>query len=184
MLGATGQEDRWYFGVAPMRLSTAKIQNSPPQKKTVRLFDGRGLYLEIAPTGSRWWRFKYRFAGKEKRISLGVYPDVGLKNARDRRDEMRRLVADGIDPSAARKQEKLMALDAALNTFEAVAREWTRSPPSTTGPCRSVYLPPARTNRQPRWRSLALNLLRIRASKPEVCSLPCVVHGWLGEPNP
>jgi integrase len=124
MLGATGQEDRSYFGVAPMRLSTAKIQNSPPQKKTVRLFDGRGLYLEIAPTGSRWWRFKYRFAGKEKRISLGVYPDVGLKKARDRRDEMRRLVADGIDPSAARKQEKLMALDAALNTFEAVAREW------------------------------------------------------------
>jgi hypothetical protein len=53
-----------------------------------------------------------------------VYPDVGLKKARDRRDEMRRLVADGIDPSAARKQEKLMALDAALNTFEAVAREW------------------------------------------------------------
>jgi integrase len=82
------------------------------------------LYLEIAPTGSRWWRFKYRFAGKEKRISLGVYPDVGLKKARDRRDDMRKLVADGIDPSAARKQEKLMALDAALNTFEAVAREW------------------------------------------------------------
>ena len=107
-----------------MRLSTAKIQNSPPQKKTVRLFDGRGLYLEIAPTGSRWWRFKYRFAGKEKRISLGVYPDVGLKKARDRREEMRRLVADGVDPSAARKQEKLMALDAAENTFEAVAREW------------------------------------------------------------
>jgi len=107
-----------------MRLSTAKIQNATAQKKTVRLFDGRGLYLEIAPTGSRWWRFKYRFAGKEKRISLGVYPDVGLKKARDRRDEMRKLVADGIDPSAARKQEKLMALDAAANTFDAVAREW------------------------------------------------------------
>lgn len=107
-----------------MRLSTAKIQNATAQKKTVRLFDGRGLYLEIAPTGSRWWRFKYRFAGKEKRISLGVYPDVGLKKARDRRDEMRKLVADGIDPSAARKQQKLMALDDAANTFEAIAREW------------------------------------------------------------
>jgi hypothetical protein len=107
-----------------MRLTTAKIQNTPPRRKTLRLFDGRGLYLEIAPTGSRWWRFKYRFACKEKRISLGVYPDVGLKNARDRRDEMRKPVADGIDPSAARKQEKLMALDAALNTFEAIAREW------------------------------------------------------------
>ena len=107
-----------------MRLSTAKIQNAAAQKKTVRLFDGRGLYLEIAPTGSRWWRFKYRFAGKEKRISLGVYPDVGLKKARDRRAEMRKLVADGIDPSAARKRQKLMALDAAANTFEAIAREW------------------------------------------------------------
>jgi len=107
-----------------MRLSTAKIQKATAQKRTVRLFDGRGLYFEIAPTGSRWWRFKYRFAGKEKRISLGVYPDVGLKKARDRRDEMRKLVADGIDPSAARKQQKLMALDAAANTFEAVAREW------------------------------------------------------------
>ncbi len=107
-----------------MWLTTAKIQNSPPQKKTVRLFDGRGLYLEITPTGNRWWRFKYRFAGKERRISLGVYPDVGLKKARDRRDEMRKRVADGIDPSAARKQEKLMALDAAANTFEAIAREW------------------------------------------------------------
>jgi hypothetical protein len=124
MLGATGQEDRSYFGVAPMWLTTAKIQNARPQKKTVRLFDGRGLYLEIAPTGSRWWRFKYRFAGKEKRISLGVYSDVGLKKARDRRDDVRKLVADGIDPSAARKQEKLTALNAAANTFEAVAREW------------------------------------------------------------
>jgi hypothetical protein len=66
MLGVVGQEDRSYFGVTPMRVSTAKIQNATAQKKTVRVFDGRGLYLEIAPTGSRWWRFKYRFAGKEK----------------------------------------------------------------------------------------------------------------------
>jgi len=72
--------------------------------------DGRGVYLEIAATGSRWWRFKYRFAGKEKRISLGVYPDVGLKKARDRREKMRKLVPDGIDRSAARKQQKLMSL--------------------------------------------------------------------------
>ncbi len=76
MLGATGQEDRSYFRSCPTRLSTAKIQNVTAQKKAVRLFDGCGLYLEIAPTGSRWWRFRYRFAGKEKRNSLGVYPDV------------------------------------------------------------------------------------------------------------
>src|SRR5271165_4339822 len=107
-----------------MLLTTTKIQNTAPGKKAVRLFDGRGLYLEIAPTGSRWWRFKYRFAGKEKRISLGVYSDVGLKKARDRREEMRRLVADGVDPSAARRQEKLATLESAENTFEAIAREW------------------------------------------------------------
>jgi len=57
----------------PHAALNAKIQKATAQKKTVRLFDGRGLYLEIAPTGSRWWRFKYRFAGKEKRISIGVY---------------------------------------------------------------------------------------------------------------
>ena len=107
-----------------MLLTATKIQNTAPQKKAVRLFDGRGLYLEIAPTGSRWWRFKYRFAGKEKRISLGVYPDVGLKKARDKREEMRRLVADGVDPSAARKQEKLATIESTENTFEAIAREW------------------------------------------------------------
>jgi hypothetical protein len=79
-----GQEDRSYFGVAPMRLSTAKIQNSPPQKKPLRLFDGRGLYLEIAPTGSRWWHFKYRFAGKEKAEALVAEQARGvrLRNAR------------------------------------------------------------------------------------------------------
>ena len=107
-----------------MLLTTTKIQNTVPGKKAVRLFDGRGLYLEIAPTGSRWWRFKYRFAGKEKRISLGVYPDVGLKKARDKREEMRRLVAHGVDPSAARKQEKLATIESTEHTFEAIAREW------------------------------------------------------------
>jgi integrase len=107
-----------------MLLTTTKIQNTAPGRKAVRLFDGRGLYLEIAPSGSRWWRFKYRFAGKEKRISLGVYPDVGLKKARDKREEMRRLVADGVDPSAARKQEKLATIESTEHTFEAIAREW------------------------------------------------------------
>lgn len=107
-----------------MLLTTTKIQNTAPRKKAVRLFDGRGLYLEIAPTGSRWWRFKYRYGGKEKRISLGVYPDVGLKKARDKREAMRRLVADGVDPSAARKQEKLATIESTEHTFEAIAREW------------------------------------------------------------
>jgi integrase len=107
-----------------MLLSHTKIQNAKPAKRAVRLFDGRGLYLEIAPAGSRWWRFKYRFAGKEKRISLGVYPDVGLKQARDKREEARKQVAAGVDPSAARKQAKQALIESTVNTFEAIAREW------------------------------------------------------------
>ena len=76
------------------------------------------------PAGSRWWRFKCRFAGKEKRISLGVYPDVGLKQARDKREEARRQVAAGVDPSEARKQTKQALIENSVNTFEAIAREW------------------------------------------------------------
>jgi integrase len=105
-------------------LTLAKIQNTKPGAKPIRLFDGRGLYLEIAPSGSRWWRFKYRFADKEKRISLGVFPEVGLKLARDKRDEVRKQMAAGIDPSAARKAKKLEIIETTENTFEAVALEW------------------------------------------------------------
>jgi len=88
------------------------------------MFDTNGLYLEIAPAGGKWWRLKYYFGGKEKRLSLGVYPHVGLKKARDRRDEARRLVADGIDPGEHRKAIKEMRADRAQNSLEAVAREW------------------------------------------------------------
>jgi integrase len=105
-------------------LTLLKIQNTKPGVKPIRLFDGRGLYLEIAPSGSRWWRFKYRFADKEKRISLGVFPEVGLKLARDKRDEVRKQVAAGIDPSAARKAQRLQVIENAENSFEAVALEW------------------------------------------------------------
>src|SRR5690349_7686158 len=82
------------------------------------------MYLEIAPSGGKWWRFKYRFGGKEKRLSLGVYPDVALTVARKRRDAARELLADGKDPSAQRKADKLEAAAKATNSFEAVAREW------------------------------------------------------------
>jgi len=70
-------------------LSKLLIDKTKPQAKNVRLSDGRGMYLEITPNGWKWWRFKYRINGKEKRISLGVYPDVGLADARDRREEAR-----------------------------------------------------------------------------------------------
>jgi integrase len=88
------------------------------------LFDERGLYLEISPAGGKWWRLKYRFGGKEKRLSLGVYPDVNLAAARERRDEARKLLADGVDPSENRKATKAASIDRAANSFEVVAREW------------------------------------------------------------
>jgi len=101
-------------------LTTTAIKNSKPGATPRKLSDGGGLYLLVNPTGSRWWRLKYRIAGKEKLLSLGVYPDVSLKLARERRDEARTLLASGIDPSAKRQAEKLADAD----TFESVAREW------------------------------------------------------------
>ena len=88
------------------------------------MFDGGGLYLEIAPAGGKWWRLKYRFGGKEKRLSLGVYPDVGLKVARERRDDARRLLANQVDPGEHRKATKAARVESAANSFEVVAREW------------------------------------------------------------
>ena len=95
-----------------------------PARRPTGSIDERGLYLEVSPTGGKWWRLKYRFGGKEKRLSLGVYPDVSLKDARDRRERARKLLADGIDPSENRKAQKLANADRAANSFEVVAREW------------------------------------------------------------
>jgi hypothetical protein len=105
-------------------LTDTAIRNARPGEKPVRLFDERGLYLEISPVGGKWWRLKYRFGGKEKRLSLGLYPDVSLKDARDRRDASRKLLADGIDPSEYRKTMKSARADKTANSFEIVAREW------------------------------------------------------------
>jgi integrase len=103
-----------------MPLTDNTIRSAKPQQKPVRLFDGGGLYLEVAPAGGKWWRFKYRVEGKEKRISLGTYPETTLKTARDKRDAARKLLAQGIDPSAERKATKT----AEAETFEAIYREW------------------------------------------------------------
>jgi len=101
-------------------LTETQIRAAKPGEKPYKLFDERGLFLLVSPDGGRWWRFKYRLEGREKGLSLGIYPDVPLKRARERRDEARRLVADGIDPSSRRKAQKAALAD----TFEAVAREW------------------------------------------------------------
>jgi len=105
-----------------MPLTNTTIKNAKPAKKATKLFDERGLYLEVSPKGGKWWRFKYRFNGKEKRLSLGVYPDVSLKDARERRDDVRKLVTNGIDPSVNRKAQKIAR--GGGNRFEVVAREW------------------------------------------------------------
>jgi integrase len=110
-----------------MPLSDVVIKSAKPGPKAQRLFDGGGLYLEVAPSGGKWWRLKYRHEGKEKRLSLGTYPATSLKDARDRRDQARRDLAAGIDPGAKRKAEKETRTELAANTFEVVAREWHKA---------------------------------------------------------
>jgi integrase len=105
-------------------LSDTQIRTTKPVEKPIRLYDERGLYLEITPSGGRWWRLKYRFAGKEKLLSMGTYPDTGLKAARDKRDRARALLAEGVDPSETRRAEKASRSEVVVNSFEAVAREW------------------------------------------------------------
>jgi len=107
-----------------MPLTDIAIRSAKPSEKPQKLFDGGGLYLEVSPAGGKWWRLKYRFGGKEKRISLGVYPDVSLKDARERRDSARRLLANGIDPGENRKIQKAAKVERAANSFEVIAREW------------------------------------------------------------
>lgn len=107
-----------------MALTDTAIRNAKPGDKPIKLFDGGGLFLHITPAGQRYWRLKYRFAGKEKLLALGIYPEVGLKEARDRREEAKRLLGEGIDPSVERKLKKAETVERAANSFEAVAREW------------------------------------------------------------
>jgi integrase len=106
-----------------MALTELGIRAAKPGLKPLKLYDGAGLYLLISPGGSRLWRFKYQFGGRERLISLGPYPEVSLKVARERRDEARRIVAAGGDPSAKRKAEKT----AVSESFQAVSLEWLES---------------------------------------------------------
>jgi len=101
-------------------LTESRIRAAKPAERPYKVFDERGLFMLVTPPGGRLWRFRYRLFGREKLLSLGAYPDVTLKRAREKRDEARKLVADGIDPSARRKAER----GARAETFEAVAREW------------------------------------------------------------
>ena len=111
-------------GEQVMPLSAVEVRNAKPKDKTYKLSDEKGMYLEVTTTGARYWRLKYRHQGKEKRLALGVYPDVSLSEARASREEARKLIAQGIDPSEARQEAKAEKLLAAASSFEAVAREW------------------------------------------------------------
>jgi integrase len=107
-----------------MPLTDTAARSAKPAAKTIRMFDRDGLYLEVSPRGGKWWRLKYRYAGKEKRVSLGVYPEVNLKKARARTIDARQLLADGVDPSENRRAAKVAQTEGAANSFEVVTREW------------------------------------------------------------
>ncbi|MDP1596905.1 MAG: integrase arm-type DNA-binding domain-containing protein [Methylotenera sp.] len=112
-----------------MALSDVSIRNAKPAEKPYKLYDSDGLFIQVTPTGGKWWRLKYRFGGKEKLLSLGIYPEVSLANARERRDSARKLLANEppIDPSENRKNIKAENKLNAANSFELVAREWWQS---------------------------------------------------------
>ncbi len=107
-----------------MALTDILIRNTKPTTKPLKLADGGGLLLLVQPNASRWWRLRYRFAGKEKMLSLGTYPTVSLKDARLIRDKTKALLAQGVDPSLARQEEKRIKAMGFANSFEAVARQW------------------------------------------------------------
>ena len=107
-----------------MKLNARQVDAAKPREKAYKLADGAGLYLEVVPSGSRYWRMKYRFNGKEKRMAFGVYPAVSLAQARALRDDAKKKLAEGIDPSLAKKEEKLVRDVQLNNTFQAVAPEW------------------------------------------------------------
>ena len=107
-----------------MALNHTKIINAKPTEKAYKLADEKGLFLFITPKDGVYWRMKYRFGGKEKLLALGVYDDVTLAKARDKRDEARKLLADGIDPAEYRKVMKQAADERSANSFEVISREW------------------------------------------------------------
>ncbi|GAB2889008.1 hypothetical protein GCM10027046_16810 [Uliginosibacterium flavum] len=107
-----------------MALTDLQAKKAGPKEKPYRLSDSAGMYLEVHPNGSKYWRLKYRIAGKEKRLALGVYPETSLGEAREARDQARKLITKGVDPSAQRQAAKVVEKAATTNTFEAVARRW------------------------------------------------------------
>ena len=106
------------------KLTATQVKQAKPREKVYKLADGGSMYLEIRPNGARYWRHDYRYAGKRKTLALGVYPEVSLKEAREKHQAARSKLSQGIDPGEVRKVEKLTRHLAAAESFEAVGREW------------------------------------------------------------
>ncbi|UCV30396.1 integrase arm-type DNA-binding domain-containing protein [Ferribacterium limneticum] len=107
-----------------MPLTDTAIRTAKPTEKPYKLADEKGLFLLVSPNGSKWWRLKFRIDGKEKLLSLGVYPETSLKKARSDRDTARSMLAEGIDPSQQRKATKAARVELSANSFEIICREW------------------------------------------------------------
>ncbi|MRS17001.1 tyrosine-type recombinase/integrase [Enterobacteriaceae bacterium RIT691] len=110
-----------------MKLNARQVDTAKPKDKPYKLADGGGLYLLVSPNGSRYWRLKYRVAGKENILALGVYPETTLAEARAKREEAKRGIAGGIDPNVAKREEKLAREASVRNTFQEIACEWHAS---------------------------------------------------------
>ena len=110
-----------------MPLSDTKIRTIKPLGKPFKVSDERGLFLLVTPSGGKWWRLKYRLNGKEKSLSLGVYPDVSLADAREKRDQARKVIAAGSDPSELRKANKASKTENTINSFEVITRIWLKN---------------------------------------------------------
>ena len=107
-----------------MALTDVGIRALKARERIYKCTDSHGLYVEVRPNGSRLWRYKYLYLGKDKRIALGIYPEVGLAEARRKRDDLKRRLYEGVDPAAERKREKLVAIYNAANTFGDLAKEY------------------------------------------------------------
>ena len=107
-----------------MSITDARARNAKPNDKDYKVTDDRGLYLLVKTNGSKLWRYKYRFSGKERTLAMGAYPEISLKEARSKRDEARRLLDEGKDPSLEKQIQKALNISKYENNFEAVGREW------------------------------------------------------------
>ena len=107
-----------------MELTAIQVKNAKPKLKQYKLADGKGMFLLVHPNGSKYWRLKYYFSGKEKILALGVYPVISLSEARNKREDAKKLIANNIDPSIIKKTQKLVSTQSAEATFEVVSLEW------------------------------------------------------------